>query len=184
MLARARRVVDGGGVIAYPTEGVFGLGCNPFDVPALARVGAIKRRGARKSYILLAASVAQIETLVEFRDPSERTRVLATWPGPVTWILRAGRRLPIHLRGPGGTIAVRVTSHRLAALLCARCGPLVSTSANLAGHRPARETAEVRWRFSGAIDLTVAGIVGDLRGPTEIRDARNGRIVRRGASLR
>ena len=180
---RQRRVAASlrtGAVIAYPTEAVWGLGCDPLNADAVYRLLAIKRRPVDKGLILIAADRAQLAPFVLPPDADLQQRLDASWPGPVTWLLPARPGTPRWLRGRHSSIAVRVTAHPLAAQLCrAFGGPLVSTSANAAGRPPARTGLQARLRCPG-IDLVVPGLTGGQRRPSEIRDARSGTIVRNG----
>lgn len=178
-LREAARTLARGGVVAYPTEGVWGLGCDPGNPRALARVLALKRRPAGKGLILIAHAFSALQPYLANLGEAEHRRALASWPGPVTWLWPAAPGLPRLLRGKHDTLAVRVTAHPLAAALCARFGgPIVSTSANLARHRPARNALEVRLRLGSRIDYLLPGETGGLAGATEIRDARTGQIIR------
>lgn len=178
----AARAVAQGGIIAYPTEAVYGLGCVPCDAAALSRLLAIKGRTARKGFIVIAADSSQLTGLVRYPSRAIRERVLAAWPGSVTWVLPAEPGLLPALTGGRGTLAVRVTAHVTARALCLIAGPLVSTSANLSGHRPARDLLRARAQFRGRIDYYVPGDVGDGAGPTEIRDALSGCVLRAAAA--
>ncbi|MGQ0658841.1 MAG: L-threonylcarbamoyladenylate synthase [Chromatiales bacterium] len=180
-LRLAARTVARGGIIAYPTEAVFGLGCDPRNIAALLRLVAIKGRAANKGFIVIAGNVDQLDDLVRYPSATVRKRVLATWPGPVTWVLPSRPDLPLPLTGGRGTLAVRVTAHATASALCRIAGPLVSTSANLSGHRPAHDLLRVRGQFCNYIDYFVPGRVGAEAGPTEIRDAQTGRVLRAGS---
>ncbi|RME36045.1 MAG: tRNA threonylcarbamoyladenosine biosynthesis protein RimN [Gammaproteobacteria bacterium] len=177
-LRRALRVIRAGGVLAYPTEAVWGLGCDPFNPLAVRGLLALKGRSPDKGLIVLAAHVGQIEPWVRFPDQAIRDRVLASWPGPVTWLLPALPETPGWLTGGRDTLAVRVTTHPVAAALCRVAGPLVSTSANPAGRPPARRALQVRKWFAGDIDLLVPGETGGERAPSRIIDARSGRRLR------
>ncbi len=178
-LKRAAAVVCAGGVIAYPTEAVYGLGCDPLNPEAVQRLLQIKRRPEYKGLILIAASPAQLETLIAYPDEAARRRVLGTWPGPVTWVVPyRGLRVPPWLRGRHRGLAVRVTAHPIAADLCRLCGPLVSTSANLSGRGAARTAATVRRCFRHRLDYILNGATGGLAGPTELRELRGGRVLR------
>lgn len=181
-LRRAARVVGRGGVIAYPTEAVWGLGCNPWNPAAVARILDLKGRPASKGLIVIAATVAQLSPYVVFPSPEVRAQVVATWPGPVTWILPVTPGVPAWLRGGRGSLAVRVTAHPVAAALCRLAGPLVSTSANPAGRSPARSVLAVHRYFGARIDYRVPGATGSRSRPTEIRDARTGLVLRHGSS--
>jgi L-threonylcarbamoyladenylate synthase len=181
-LKTAARILAGGGVIAYPTEGVFGLGCDPQNAAAVLRVLAIKQRPVEKGLILIAADRAQLFGYV-CPDSSMEQRIAATWPGPVTWLLPAGPLARTWLCGGGGLLAVRVSAHPVAAALCRAFGaPVVSTSANLSGRPPARSALSVRKSLRGrGVDYLVPGETGGETGPTEIRDGRSGAVLRRGA---
>ena len=179
-LKHARDVIWSGGVIAYPTEAVFGLGCDPLNGPAVARILAIKQRAPAKGFILIATDIAQLEPFMQL-DAAMRAQVLQTWPGPVTWVVPASAGVPGWLSGGRDTLAVRVTAHPVARALCEATGlALVSTSANLSGHSPLRSPPAVRRLLGDKVDYVVPGTVGTRKNPTEIRDARTGRILRAG----
>lgn len=180
-LEAAVSVLRRGGIIAYPTESVYGLGCDPENADALRRLLALKQRPAEKGLILIAAAPAQLHPWLLELEPRQRETVLASWPGPVTWLWPARAEVSPLLRGAHSTLAVRVTAHPLAAQLCQRFGkPLVSTSANLAGEPPARSAAEVRDRFGAAPDAVLDGPTGGQARPSMIRDARSGEVIREG----
>jgi L-threonylcarbamoyladenylate synthase len=178
---RAARCIVAGGVVAYPTEAVYGIGCLPFDELALDRIIALKRRDAGKGLIVVAATIEQLEPLAELPGGEIGRALQASWPGPVTWIVPARRDLPPALTGGRETIAVRVSSHPIVARLCRRTGSaLVSTSANRSGHPPARSALAVRRALGPALDCVLSGPLGGGARPTEIRDAATGRVLRRG----
>lgn len=173
------KILSEGGIIAYPTEAVYGLGCDPFNDNAIQQLLKIKKRSYEKGLIVIASEWCQLESLVEPISNDRMAQVQATWPGPVTWLFPAKPSLSIWLRGNHETIAVRVTAHLLAKKLCQLFGkPLVSTSANREGQVPSRSAKEVETMFGTEIDKIVSGEVGNLVQPTEIRDARTGAIVR------
>lgn len=180
-LRRAVQIVRHGGVVAYPTEAVYGLGCDPLDPVAVQRLLELKGRGLEKGLVLIAASLEQITPYLAPLTGAGRRRLRATWPGPVTWLAPARPGVPPWLCGAHDTLAVRVTAHPLAAALCRALGhPLVSTSANRAGQVPARAALRVRCLFGRRLDDILHGATGGLRRPTEIRDLRTGRVVRPG----
>lgn len=170
-------------MVAYPTEGVFGLGCDPQNAAAVLRVLAIKDRPVQKGLILIASDRAQLSAYV-CPDPEMEQRIAATWPGPVTWLLPAGPLAHPWLTGGGNRLAVRVTDHPVAAALCRAFGaPIVSTSANLSGRPPAKSALAVRkWLRARGFDYLVPGGTGTQSGPTEIRDGRSGAVLRRGSA--
>lgn len=179
-LKRALRVLQAEGVIAYPTEAVFGLGCRPDAATAVARILCMKGRAAHKGLILVASDVGQIRPLVEnTRVPWDS--VLPTWPGPVTWILPAAPGvLPSWITGGRPGVAVRVSAHPVIRALCDAAGPLISTSANPSNRPPARNVLQVLRYFSHEVDFIVPGELGGARRPSEIRDALSGQILREG----
>ena len=179
-LRRIRDSVLAGGVGAYPTEGVWGLGCDPFNTEAIQRLIRLKGRGAGKGLIVIAADTAQLDGLVQWpAQAAIRDTMLATWPGPVTWVMRAADDLPAVLTGGRATIAVRVTRHPPVIDLCRRVGlALVSTSANRSGKPACRRPWQVRRVFGTRLDWFLPGPLGGQRGPSEIREAETGRILR------
>ena len=178
-LRRAARAVAQGGVIAYATEAVFGLGCDPLDESACLRLLALKSRRAGKGMILIGADFEQLKRWLKPLEPALMARIASSWPGHVTWLLPADSRVPYWLKGRRQTLAVRVTAHPQASALCRMCGgPLVSTSANRTRGQPARAYFEVRCRLGSELDYVLPGKVGGAAGPSEIRDASSGRVIR------
>jgi len=179
-LRLAARVVRAGGVIAYPTEAVYGLGCDPAAVEAVLRILAIKGRPAAAGFILVAASWAQLEGWIA-PTPAERRRLGQRLARPVSWVVRAGPLAYPLLTGDRPSLAVRVTRHPVAAALCELSGgPLVSTSANRHGRPPARTALAARRRLGTEVDQVVGGEVGGAHRPSEIRDAATGTVLRPG----
>lgn len=178
-LARAVRIVRRGGVIAYPTEAVFGLGCLPQDRAAVMRLLAIKQRSWRKGLIVIAADFLQLEPYVVLPPEPRRSEILASWPGPNTWVLEARADAPRWITGGRSTIAVRVTAHPVARELCRRLGQaLVSTSANVSRRPPHRRLLRLRHDLGRELDYVLAGALGGSAEPTVIRDGRTGRTLR------
>lgn len=180
-LAAAIATMRRGGVIAYPTEAVWGLGCDPFAEAAVTRLLALKQRPLDKGLILVAADPAQLDGLVDWEALSvdARDRVLASWPGPHTWIVPASTRVPGWITGAHAGVAVRVSAHPIVAALCTGFGgPLVSTSANPASAPAPHTLAELDPALRDALDAIVAGATGGRAQPSTIRDARSGELVR------
>ena len=177
----AANVLLGGGVIAYPTEGVFGLGCLPDDVQAVRRVLDIKARAASKGLILIAASADQFDGWI---DPRHREQLPDANPArPVTWIVRPTDNVLAIVRGDNPGVAVRITTNPIAAAICDAVGmPIVSTSANRAGEPVARTQWVLRRKFGHLVDYLVPGECGPAAGPSEIRDLESGRVLRPGQS--
>jgi len=159
-----------GGVIAYPTEAVWGLGCDPFNESAVYRLLAIKRRPVQKGLILVASTVDQIKPLLDNLAPEDRARVVASWPGPVTWILPDPDNLiPYWIKGNHASVAVRVSDHYQVKNLCEAFGSvIVSTSANYSNRDAARDKLKVSIHFKDKVDAIVPGALGELSRPTKI----------------
>jgi len=181
-LRAVARTVWAGGIVAYPTEAVYGLGCDPSNESSVHRLLALKRRPLHKGLILIAADFAQLAPFLQPLSADDQARLAATWPGPYTWLVPAWANTPYWLRGCHETLAVRVTAHPLAAALCRACGhALVSTSANFSGHPPARSALAVRRQLGQSIDALLPGPTGGVAKPTEIRDLRSNQLVRAAA---
>ncbi|MDP7153162.1 MAG: Sua5/YciO/YrdC/YwlC family protein [Gammaproteobacteria bacterium] len=178
-LRQAARIIQAGGVAAYPTEGVFGLGCDPRQHSAVLRILAIKLRAVAAGLILIAADRRQLDGWI---DPSaEEESALAATDPFVTWVVTADPDCPEWITGGRSTCAVRITQHPVAAALCREAGlALVSTSANRHGQEAAKAALTVRCRLGPAIDFIMPGKVGNAPGPSEIRNARTGAVLRAG----
>ena len=177
----ATAVLRAGGVIAYPTEAVWGLGCDPRDEAATLRLLALKVREVDKGLILIAADETQLAPFIDMAalDPAQRDAVRASWPGPHTWIVPASSAAPRWITGAHAGIAVRVSAHPVVAALCkAYGGALVSTSANRAGEPAAQAIEQLDPRIIEGVDAVLQGETGGLLRPTEIRDARTGAALR------
>ena len=175
-ISRAAETLLGGGVIAYPTEGIFGLGCMPDDLDAVVRLLQIKNRDPGKGLILIASEKSQLHdwlaspaSQLPNADPSQ----------PVTWIAPASDKVASLVRGDHRTIAVRLTTNPTAAAICTAVdSPIVSTSANLSGQRVARNQFVLRRKFGACVDYIVPGECGPASGPSEIRDLATGTTLR------
>lgn len=170
-----------GGVVAYPTEAVWGLGCDPRDEAASLRLLALKQREVDKGLILIAADEAQLAPFIDMQalDAAQGDAVRASWPGPHTWIVPASASAPRWITGTHAGIAVRVSAHPVVVELCkAFGGALVSTSANRAGDPAAHTIDALDPRIVDAVDAVAGGETGGLLRPTEIRDARTGAVLR------
>jgi L-threonylcarbamoyladenylate synthase len=179
--ADAADALRAGGVIAYPTEGVWGLGCDPANEQAVLRLLAIKQREVAKGLILIASRVEQLDRVIDWDSlsPARRDDVRATWPGPHTWVVPAQPGVPAWITGEHASVAVRVSSHPVVVALCdAFAGALVSTSANRAGQPAVQRLDALDPAIVAAVDAIVEGRTGDLSQPTTIRDARSGDWLR------
>ena len=174
-----------GGLIAYPTESVIGLGCDPANEVAVRRLLAMKQRPEHKGLILVAANQQQVAPWVAGLSREQREQLDASWPGPVTWLLPDDKhRVPTWIKGAHSRVAIRVSAHPVVQALClAWGGPLVSTSANVAGWPPARSILGFQhhlFRTRLPVDYVVPGFTQGLKNPTEIRDLISGKRIRTG----
>ena len=169
-----------GEVILYPTEAVYGLGCDPDNQQAVEALLAIKQRPVEKGLILVASSLEQLPALATSLTDAQRDTMQATWPGPVTWLIPGvDGCIPQWIKGEHASVAVRVSAHPLVRELCNRHGgALVSTSANDAGEPEIRSQSRLVEEFGGRIDAVIAGELGDSAEPSQIRDLISGNRLR------
>jgi len=179
-LRRAGASLRLGGVWAYPTEAVWGLGCDPWNQSAVDWILTLKERPHRKGLILAAATIEQVAFLLEPLPASLRDSAVAYWPGPTTLLLPDPQGLiPRWIKGEHERVAIRVSAHPGVQRLCtAFGGPLVSTSCNRAGRSPARWSWQVRRTFGGALDGILPGSLGGASQPSRILDPLDGRRLR------
>ncbi len=170
-----------GAVMAYPTEGVWGLGCLPDLESSVARILALKRRSWEQGLILLASDIAHVEPYLAGLSRAERAELDRSWPSAVTYLVPDNGVAPIWITGRNDKVALRVSQHPVVRTLCSRLGgPIVSTSANPAGRAAALSSLRVCQYFRYGIDLLLPGKLGDHSGASEIRDLRSGTIIRKG----
>ena len=174
---KAAEILRSGGVIAYPTEGVFGLGCLPDNLMAVRRILDIKPRDPSKGLILIAANQSQLDG---WTDLPEETCLPDPDPGnPVTWIVPAAARVAPEVRGDNAGIAVRITTNLVAQAICLSAqSAIVSTSANLSGEEVAEDQASLHRQFGGLVDYIVPGDCGPSSGASEIRILATGEVLR------
>ena len=184
MLLNIPQAVDclrNGQIIAYPTEAVFGLGCDPGNEKALRILLTLKNRPDSDGLILIGSRFEQFEAWVAQVTSAQLETAQATWPGPVTWLFPRGRNVPDLVAGNHDTIAIRVTGHAPCVELCqAFGGPLVSTSANPHSARPARSAGEVEDYFGSFIGGILEGPLGGREHASGIRDLASGKTFREG----
>jgi L-threonylcarbamoyladenylate synthase len=178
-IREAVRHIATGGVIAYPTETVYGLGCDPFNGGAVLRLLELKQRNISQGVILIASHFEQLESLLLPVSSVAKNRIMKSWPGPVTWTLPCLPETPSWLCGKHTSLAVRVTSHPVAAALCDEWGgPLVSSSANIHGKHPATSPLALRRAFNGYLDYILHDTDNSSGKPSVIRDGISGKIIR------
>ncbi len=168
-----------GEVIAYPTEAVWGLGCDPFNQHAVSKVLALKSRSENKGLILVAGKIAQFEFLLDGLKRDSRELLERSWPGHTTWLVPHKGRIPRFVSGEHDTIALRVSGHPVVQALCHRFGgPIVSTSANPQGLTPAASQFKARRYFGHKNVLFAPGHIGTALKPSKIVDLVTGTVIR------
>ena len=170
-----------GNVIAYPTEAVYGLGCDPASETAIRKLLTLKDRHESAGFVLIASEYSQLQPWIADINESLINKAMQTWPGPVTWLIPRAAGVPDYVAGNHDTIAIRITAHEPSRELCTAFGSaLVSTSANHTANRPARSVEEVNDYFGHDIKGILAGPLGGAENPSEIRDLISGNIIRQG----
>lgn len=180
-LSAAITSLEQGDVILYPTEAVYGLGCDPDNQQAVERLLDIKQRPVEKGLILIADNYGQLLKYVDDAKlpMDKRADIFSSWPGAITWVMSAAKTTPKWLTGQFDTIAVRVTNHPTVKRLCQEFGkPLVSTSANLTGQATVTSIVEAQQQFADQVSFYVDEPLGGNTQPSTIKDATTGNIFR------
>lgn len=181
------KILKKGGIVAYPTEAVWGLGCDPANENAIKSLLNLKQRPWQKGLILVGNHINQFQPFIQPLTSAQLAVIGDTWPGPNTWIVPAKKTVPQWLKGEFSTLAIRVSAHPVVQTLCNHFGKaLVSTSANLAGAPPAKSAAECYQLLEDAETnkqpipswAVVEGQLGNSMQPTTIRDLQTGKIIR------
>jgi L-threonylcarbamoyladenylate synthase len=179
ILDEAVDCLKNGGIIAYPTEAVYGLGCDPQNKQAVSRLRTIKNRARNKGFILVASRWTQVAEWVQPMEPHLFEEILKSWSGPITWVFPAKATAPIDVCSADHSIAIRLTTHPIAFALCEHYqGAIISTSANRENEPPIRDAEVLQKEFLKEVDYFVRGPLGNFDRPSEIRDAITGRILR------
>ncbi|SMF15004.1 translation factor SUA5 [Alteromonadaceae bacterium Bs31] len=167
-----------GEVIAYPTEAVWGLGCDPFNSHAVEKILTLKKRSAEKGLILVAATISQFHFILDGMPAKHYAQLEQSWPGPHTWLVPHHDRVERIVSGSHDTIALRVSAHPVVKALCELYGgPIVSTSANPQA-LPAARSLQQAQRYFGDEVFYSAGSVGENARPSLIKDLLTGQIIR------
>ncbi|UAA38822.1 Sua5/YciO/YrdC/YwlC family protein [Paraneptunicella aestuarii] len=169
-----------GQVFAYPTEAVFGLGCDPLNEQAVNRLLELKQRPVEKGLILVADTWERVADYVDIQQLSESQLkdVLATWPGFITWLLPRSDKAPEWITGGSPLIAIRVSAHPVVQAICASVqSTLVSTSANLTGQDAIKNRQQLEQVFQDKV-VYIDGELGGAEKPSQIRNALDGQIIR------
>jgi L-threonylcarbamoyladenylate synthase len=180
-ISQAAHCLRRGEVIAYPTEAVYGLGCDPGNKKAVRCLLALKDRPAEAGLILISDTFDRFEAFIQPLSDEQKECAMSMWPGPVTWLFPRSEAVPGWLAGEHQTVALRISAHPVCRALCAAFdGAIVSTSANPGGAEPATSLTRLDEYFGSALGGVVMGELGAEDRPSEIRDLASGRVVREG----
>lgn len=181
-IARAVEALRAGEVIAYPTETVYGLGANPFDDAAMNRLFEAKGRDRSNPILLIVASRAQLDRVVDGISPQALACMEAFWPGPLSILFPRQPSLPDMITAGGDKVCVRCPGLEWARSLCeAFGGPVTSTSANRSGEPVVQSLADLNLP---GVELGFDGGTLDSTQASTILDADSGTILREGAISR
>ena len=173
-------LVDGK-VIVYPTEAVWGIGCDPRDEAAVFKLLELKNRPVEKGLILIANDYGQLLPYVDDKNipMHKRADIFSRWPGPVTWLLPAATDAPKWITGGSELIAVRVTDHPTVKRMCVEFGgAIVSTSANITGEPTPETISEIKNVFADGVAAYVDEPLGGNTQPSKIINGFTGETMR------
>lgn len=177
-LDNVAEIVQSGGVVAYPTESVYGLGCDPDNLESLRKILTIKNRPNDKGFIILVSHIDQARPYIQPLSDSDREQLNTPRQRATTWLIPKKTQVPELLSGQFETVAVRITNHPVALAICETLnGPLVSTSCNLSGQPELISAEQVLTQMPSTIDLVIDAECGGER-PSQIIDLASGRVLR------
>ena len=178
-IKQAAATVRQGGVLVYPTEGVYGVGCDYRQEPAVMRILKLKQRAVSQGLILIAGHLQQLLPLIKPADKFDLAKALKTWPGHHTWVFPATKLAPPWITGDHATVAVRLTDHPVVVDLCQDLGhALVSTSANISGQATPTTCAAIADLWGDQVDGYLDLPLGSQHGPSSMRLASTGQVLR------
>lgn len=179
IITEAVAVLRTGGVIAYPTEYCFGLGCDPRDHAAIERLLKIKKRMSDQGVILVASNISQVSEWVDLAASPLHDTIEDSWPGPNTWLLPALDNVSRWVRGHHDTVAMRISAHPVCYQLCTGfSAAIVSTSANRHGFEALLTASDVVSEMGSELDYVVDAPVGDATTASTIRHGQTGEQIR------
>ncbi|PCK09529.1 MAG: tRNA threonylcarbamoyladenosine biosynthesis protein RimN [Alteromonadaceae bacterium] len=173
-----------GHVAAYPTEAVWGLGCDPNNDLAIEQILQLKGRSWKKGLILVAASIGQFDFILDKLPDGQYRQLDNSWPGHITWLVPHHNLVSSLISGVHSTVALRVSDHPVVKALCEHLdSPIVSTSANPQGLPAPKSALEVRRYFRtrkpGGNKLCICpGVIGGKTSPSLIKDLASGKVIR------
>ena len=170
-----------GAIFAYPTEAVFGLGCNINNKNSIIKILTIKKRDSSKGLIVISDSIDKIRDLIDSKYHKILDKSNMNTEIPTTWLCPASDKALDLITGSTGKIALRITKHPVAYEICRTLNyPIVSTSANLAGKTPLTNAKEVVSSFGEDIDYVIEGEVDITKSPSRIVDLVSKKVLREG----
>jgi len=176
-IRHAAHIIRLGGIIAYPTDTIYGLGCDPYNRQAVESINAIKQRPLDKQFILLASDIEQVRPLLQLDDDQEKTIEQNT--EPTSWVVKANQKTPAWLVDENNTITIRISKHANIERLCSILGhAIISTSANVSGKRPARNTLDLHKYFHHYVDKILASDQIQMTRPSKIIRLCDNEIIR------
>jgi len=181
-LAVFNDVFHQGGLIAYPTEAVFGLGCDPNSQQAIERLLKLKQRSADKGFILIASNFSQLQPYIDESviASDKHQAMLARWPSAITQIVPAKKEVSSLLTGKFNSLAVRISAHPDVVELCNSINnAIISTSANISGQHTLKTWQQVEQQFGTQIDYLVKEKTLGFSQPSMIIDAISGKVLRK-----
>ncbi|AAO27144.1 conserved hypothetical protein [Buchnera aphidicola str. Bp (Baizongia pistaciae)] len=169
-------------VIAYPTESVLGLGCNPESIDAVKVLLKLKKRKLNKGFILVASHFNQIRSYISESKLSiyHKKILYSSWPDTITYLLPAKSFVPDWLTGRSNFLGIRISAHNGINKLCSAFGKaIISTSANISGRNPCRTYEEFLKQFGTTVPI-LCGPLGTRKNPSKILNIINGSLIRHG----
>lgn len=178
-LKLAATKLNKGAVIAYPTEGVWGLGCLPEYEASVKRILQLKNRSWKHGLILVGSDIDMLLPYAANLSDREMKILRSSWPGAVTFLVQKSSQVTGLVSGDSDKVALRVSDHAVVSGLCRYVGgPIISTSANLSGRPAATSQLRLRQYFPRGIDYIFPGELGGNEGASEIRDLHTGEVLR------
>lgn len=169
-----------GQIVAYPTEAIWGLGCDPFNEQAVMQLLQLKNRPVEKGLILVAASIAQVLPLLAAGlEDNQLVQLVSQTEKPVTWLVPFKPDVvPKWITGEHSRLAIRISEHPLVKALCQYTnGPIISTSANPTGSPAATHISQIRQYFGAAL-IICEGKIGTSTQPSMIKDLLTAAVIR------
>jgi L-threonylcarbamoyladenylate synthase len=166
-IRHAAHIIKNGGIIAYPTDTIYGLGCDPYNADAVERINIIKQRPLNKQFILLAGDIEQVRTLISITV--EQEKIITQDAEPTSWVVSASEQAPAWLTDRNHMLTIRISRHDEVKKLCRALGhAVISTSANISGKRPAKNAIELHKYFHQEVDKILLSNKAQATRPSKI----------------